>query len=948
MTVLGLDFTAGALLTGAITGLGYGLLATGLILVYRATRIINFAHGEIGAFCALVLAELVLNEHWAFLPALAVALAAGAAIGIAWERVVLRPLRDRPRLVLLVATVGISQVMSAAQQILPTIRHPGPFPSPLHLTWDVAGTVLTGSDVLLLIVAPAVGVVLIVLWRTQLGLAIRAAAENLDAARLAGIPTASLASAVFGIAGVLAAISYVLIDPIQGTSTSSLGAALGPSLLLRALIAALAGRMWSIPQAMAGGVLLGAFEGVVLQGHPSDPGVADVYLLGVLVLLLLVRGIRDETTGSWALAPAVAPLSRVLLRDRRARVLSHGPAALAIVVAIAIPFVLASATDQFTLTEMVIYAIAGLSIVVVTGWTGELSLAQFAFVGAGALLVPRLESAGFGWPAAVVVSAAVGAIGALLIGLPALRIRGVQLAVVTLGVSVAASNWLFQSNVLTGGQSLILSSLPRIGHVNLADERTYYFVCLVVLLVVAGALSHLRRTGAGRAMLAVRDNEPVAAAMTVWPTAVRIGAFALGGAVATLAGALLGGLLQSYGQANFPPDLSLTLLGMAVMGGVGSISGTALAAAAVIAIPALIGPTITNALGDNQSVLGLVGGVGLCLFLIAEPGGLGGQLQRQRERLIRRLTPSGRPDAGAAAPGQELSVGVRARPPAETDPSVVALQAEGVHVSFGGVRANDGVSIRVGMGEIVGLLGTNGSGKTTLMNATSGTVPLADGAIALFGEDMTKRGAVRRSECGMARVFQDGRLYESLTVAETLAVSMESRWRSSLLGCLLALPPFQAAEWSIEEEVEHRAAEFGLTGYLDRLTSELSMGTRRVVELACIVSAQPRMVLLDEPTAGIAQREAEAFGPMICRIRDSLGCGVLLIEHDIPLLLSVCDRIYVMNAGRVLMEGLPDQVRNDPRVIAAYLGADARAIDRSGAPQPPASPSAQALKEPTV
>ena len=933
MTLLGLHFTGGALLTGAITGLGYGLLGAGLILVYRATRIINFAHGEIGAFCALVLAELVLNEHWAFLPALGAALAVGAALGVFWERVVLRRLRDRPRLVLLVATVGIAQVMSAAQQILPTIRHPGPFPSPLHLTWKVAGTVLTGGDVLLLIVAPAVCVVLIVLWRTQLGLAIRAAAENLDAARLAGIPTATLASAVFAMAGVLAALSYVLIDPIQGTSASSLGAALGPSLLLRALIAALAGRMWSIPQAMAGGVVLGAFEGVILQSHPSDPGVADVYLLGVLILLLLVRGIRDETSGSWSLAPAIAPLSRVLLRDRRARALSFGPAGLAIVVAVVIPFVLASATDEFTLTEMVIYGIAGLSIVVVTGWTGELSLGQFAFVGAGALLVPRLEAAGFGWPAAVVVSAGVGAIGALVIGLPALRIRGVQLAVVTLGVSVAASNWLFQSNLLTRGQSLILTSLPRIGHVNLADNRTYYFVCLAVLLVIAGGLTHLRRTGAGRAMLAVRDNEVAAAAMTVWPAAVRIGAFALAGAVATLAGALLGGLLQSYGQANFPPDLSLTLLGMAVMGGVGSISGTALAAAAVIAIPALIGPTITNALGDNQSVLGLVGGVGLCVFLIVEPGGLGGQIQRQRERLIRRLIPGASVAVTAPAVGPGPMTTPRVGPPvgSSSDPGVPALVAEAVHVSFGGVRANDGVSINVGMGEIVGLLGTNGSGKTTLMNAVSGTVPLADGAIALFGEDVSKRGAVQRAECGMARVFQDGRLFESLTVAETLAVSMESRWRSSLLGCLIALPHFQAAEWAIEDEVEQRAAEFGLTGYLDRLTSELSMGTRRIVELACIVSAHPRMVLLDEPTAGIAQREAEAFGPLIRRIRDSLGCGVLLIEHDIPLMLSVCDRIYAMNAGRVLTEGPPDQVRSDPRVVAAYLGGDPRAIARSGA-----------------
>jgi ABC-type branched-subunit amino acid transport system ATPase component/ABC-type branched-subunit amino acid transport system permease subunit len=929
---LGIDITGSTLIVGALTGLAYGLLAVGLILVYRATRIINFAHGEIGAFCALVMAKLVLDDGWSYLPALLVALVIGLALGVFWERVVIRPLRDRPRLVLLIATIGIAQVMSGAQQLLPRIRHTAPFPSGLHSVWHVAGTTLTGAQVLLLIVGPLIALALAALWRTHLGLAIRATSDNADASRLAGIPIDRLSTLVFALAGVLAAITFVLVDPVRGQSASAIGVSLGPSLLLRALIAALVGRMWSMPQAMAGGIALGMFEAVILHNATSDPGIVDVYLLALLLVLVLVRGLRGADGGSWSLAPAVAPIPRELLATSKARFASLAPYAPLVLAAVVAPFVLSRASQQFTLAEMAIYGIAGLSVVLVTGWGGQLSLAQFAFVGLGAFALPRFMGQGITFAPAMLLVSLAGAAAALVVGLPALRIRGVQLAVVTLGFAVAAGNWLFQSDLMTGGHTLIYVARPHVGGLDLGDGRTFYFVCLGVLAIFAAALHHLRHSGAGRALIAVRDNERGAEAMTIWPAAVKLSAFALAGAIAAFAGGLLGMLLGSFTAADFPPALSQTLLAMAVMGGITYVSGAASSAGFVIAIPALLGTTVTGWFGNNQGVLALLGGVGLCFFLIQEPGGLAGKLLEQRERLLRRIAPPAAPAEpgapGAAAVAALVAPDVEAGA-ATADGAIEPLRVEGLTVRFGGVRADDDVSIHAGAGEIVGLIGTNGAGKSTLMNAISGFVESSAGTITLFGEDATRLSAHQRAEFGMARVFQDARLYEGLTVRETIATALEAIRPSSVTGALLWWPPAVQAEQAKDDRVQEIAAALGLTGFLDRLTSALSIGTRRVVEIACAVAAQPRLVLLDEPTAGIAQREAEAFAPVIRALRDVLGATVLIIEHDIPLVMSVCDRVYAMSAGRVIADGPPQVVRADAQVVAAYLGTDERAVQRS-------------------
>ena len=243
----------------------------------------------------------------------------------------------------------------------------------------------------------------------------------------------------------------------------------------------------------------------------------------------------------------------------------------------------------------------------------------------------------------------------------------------------------------------------------------------------------------------------------------------------------------------------------------------------------------------------------------------------------------------------------------------------GVSVRFGGNRAVDDVSISVQPDELVGLIGTNGAGKSTLLNAICGFVP-STGAIDVLGRDVSGLPAHRRHRAGLGRGFQSARLYPNLTVRESLMVALEAREHSWLVPSMTGLPPSRAAERRKRSEAEELVSFLGLGRYADEFVSNLSTGTRRIVELASLLAVDAKVLLLDEPTGGLAQRETEAFAPLIVRVRRELGAAMIVIEHDMPLIMSISDRVYCLEAGRVIAEGTPLEVRNNPLVIASYLG----------------------------
>jgi ABC-type branched-subunit amino acid transport system ATPase component len=261
-----------------------------------------------------------------------------------------------------------------------------------------------------------------------------------------------------------------------------------------------------------------------------------------------------------------------------------------------------------------------------------------------------------------------------------------------------------------------------------------------------------------------------------------------------------------------------------------------------------------------------------------------------------------------------------------------ALDARNISVHFGGLFALQDVSISVRDGETVGLVGGNGAGKTTFMDCVSGYVRPEPGAsITVFGDEIVGLSPEMRAYLRVGRSYQHARLFPGLSVQETLLVAIERHRPTSVLGAVLGIASARRAERDKRERAERLIATTGLEPYGEKLVGELSTGTRRVVDIASILAQEPRLLLLDEPTAGLAQREAEAFPPVLDRVKSELGCSVLIVEHDIVLISALCDRVYALESGTVLVEGDPVSVRRDPRFVAGYLGTDEAAIHRSGA-----------------
>ena len=946
-----MEWSAQILFIGAMTGLAYGVMGAGLVLVYRATGVVNFAQGQIGAVAAAIMVKVVLDFHWPYFVGFAIAAVTGAGVGMLCELTVVRRLFSSPRLILFVATLGLTELLLAIQLMLPQPERAARFPSAVDRTWEVAGAItVRGDHFLILAFVPAVIIGLTMfLNRTPYGLAVRAAADEADVARLAGVSVKRVSTLVWGIAGMLAATTYVAVAPMRGVLVGSGAAttqALGPGLLMRALAAALLGKLNSFPLTIVGGLLLGVGE-ALLFNNIEDPGVVSFALFLAVVALVVWRN-REKVhavvqgDGNFSLTPKVSPIPQRVLGVWWVRRLPMIAGGAGLVLAVIIPFVATTPSRQFLFAHMLLLAVIGVSVVVLTGWAGQLSLGQFAFCGVGAVLTAGLHHRGVPMLVSIPIAVAVGAGLALLIGVPALRFKGLFLAILTLAFALAGPEFLLHQGILTADQSFPLIMLRgSIGPFDLRDQATFYFLCLAVLCVVLVVVGHLRGTGVGRSIIAVRDNEASASAYGVSPAVAKLRAFALSGAIATLGGSMLAVLYVQFTPDRFLVEHSLRIVSMAIIGGLGSIYGAVLGAVYIAGLPA--------AIGASGQVAMLTSGLGLLILLMYLPGGLAQVLFKIRDVIVAQADKQLTREAAERAAADVEAEGGEAAPPATrrqpatpvATPSITkkerphvpravpALVANEVRVNFGGLLALDGVSIEASQHETVGLIGSNGAGKSTLMNVITGFIPPTAGRIEVFGEDVTLLSPHRRASAGLARVFQDARLFGSLTVRDSILVALESSDPAKFVPSLLGLPSSRRSERAKRAQAEELITFLGLGRYADAFIGVLSTGTRRICELACIMAANPRVMLLDEPTAGIAQRETEAFGPLIDQVKNELGATMILIEHDMPLVMSLSDRIYCMSAGRVIAEGPPEQMRTDSAVIAAYLGTDDRAIDRS-------------------
>lgn len=1195
---------------GVLQGAASALTALGLILIWRSNRFINFAYGAMGAFTGVSASRLFLSWHWNYWLVLVIGVVFGVVGGIVIEFAVIRRFQHASRLVLTVASIGLTQLLGGFEILLPgwifddNVVTLGGYRTPLSsLTWSTSSVLFLGDHLLIVITVPlVVGTLGWFLTRSRAGIAIRAAAENDDRARLLGIPTRRLQTMVWAIAGGLATLTLLLKAPFAGTPPT---AGAGPSLLLPAMAAAVVARMESLPVAVAAAVGLGVMDQAIRWNVQGSPSLPDVFLLIVILAALLTQRSRSrahDQDGSWQDSATVKAVPSTLAALPEVRVARAFGFVLLAAAAVAIPLF-----DNLDLTSsvtvMMIWGVVGVSLVVLTGWSGQVSLGQFGLVGVGAMVAGNLLMRNnVDLFVSIALAASAGALLAFVLGLPALRIRGPFLGVVTLTFAVVLDGYVLNPNTFP---DLIPQSVDRPalwGRFDLEDERVFfYFVAALLCLAVLSARG-LRRARSGRALIATRDNPKAAEAMGVASRRTALAGFVFAGALCGVAGTLQVLFLHGARAQSFPPADSVELFSMATIGGLGSILG------------ALSGIVGMRALADlvSSEVRLLVSGTGLLLVLWLLPGGFGsilmwirdallrvvarrrqiavaglgedretavrarpdrpdddptghdrircrdvcvsyGQLQvlfdvdfdvhpgeivallgtngagkstllkaisglvghrgtvtlagtdlsskrpeevvaagvalmsggksvfptltvaehlrlatwtfhRDAERIaadteavltlfpslrtrmdhlggdmsggeqqqlalaqtmllrprvllidelslglspvivgylldvVRRLNALGvtivvveqsvnvaltlaeravfmekgavrfegptrelldRPDilrsvflqgasaVGEAEPaGDDTAVGAAGRvalgrlAPAGgrmidlTDASDAApvLRCESVVKRFGGVQAVDAVDLVVRPGEIVGLVGQNGAGKTTLLDCISGFHDINGGRIVFRDHDISTWAPHERAAGRLGRSFQEARLFPSLTVLETVSVARE---RVAACRSMIADATRQPASYESELAIRARAQELvdllGLRDHADKLTSELSTGTRRIVELACLLAEEPVLLLLDEPSAGVAQKETEALGPLLKRIRDHTGAAMLVVEHDMPLLAGLCDRMVALELGAVIADGSPDAVLADERVIASYLGTDASAINRSGA-----------------
>ena len=925
---------------GAIIGSTYGLLAVGLVIVYRSNRIVNFAHGEVGAFAAAIFAFIAMKSGLGYYILLPVGLLVGAAVGATAEVAVVRRLRKAPKLMSIVATLGVGQfLLFAGLLINAQAGRSDVFPQPTGLpSFNVGALVMTPAYTAILLFSPIAVIALsLFLTYSRFGLAIRAAASNPEAARMAGIPAARMSAMTWAIAGALSALTAILTQPTRGYSS---GESFGPGLLLRALAVAVIARMDSLPKAFVAGIGLGVLEQILLWNNPSG-GVVELVLFVLILFALLSQraaGAREDDKGSWASVQAIRPVPAALKELWLVRNLGLVVAS-AFFGGLALLPLLISNAQSTTFISIFAFAIVGLSVRIISGLGGQLSLGQFAVAGIGGWVSVEVSTRIGHFELAFLYAGLAGALASLIIGIPALRIRGLFLAVTTLSFALVLPAWLLPQEWVFGLGTI--PGRPIIGDVALTDDRQYYWFALPILGIATLMTWNIARGGFGRLMAAVRDNEDAARSFTIRASVVKIQGFLLAGFVAGLGGAVFTHSLATVSASTFPTSFSIAVVVMAVIGGVTLVSGPIIGAFLVLGVPAFVP---LDSAGFAASALGQL------LIVMYLPSGLGGSIEPVRDRIVKSLGRRAGYDVDAiyaevaTAQGSRGGATAERRLPVEPARQMrprgsVLLDVQRLEKSFGGVRAVRGISFDVRAGETLGLIGPNGAGETTTFELLGGFTKPDAGIVTFGGRDITRLSPEDRAHLGLIRSFQDAALFPTLTVKETVRLSLEREHPTSVLGSVLGLPSSDRAKDALVDDLLHF---MGLGAYGSSQIGELSTGTRRITEIACLVALRPTLLLLDEPSSGVAQRETEALTSLISDLKRHLDLTLVIIEHDIPMIMSLSDRIVAMADGEVIAYGSPQEVRETPAVVEAYLGGSIEAIERSGVMPSSTSPAVAA------
>ncbi|MCX5042007.1 branched-chain amino acid ABC transporter permease/ATP-binding protein [Aldersonia sp. NBC_00410] len=910
------------LLLGLGNGAVYAALALALVMTYKSSGVVNFASGSIALYAAYTYAFLRRGEllnpipgfpatidvggKWDVLPAMALSLVMAAVVGALLYALVFRPMRAAPALAKAVASIGLMLVLQAliALRIGSSLVAVAPIFPKGSVT--IGDKVVPTDRIWLALLVIAIGVCAGLVFRyTRFGIATEAAAESEKGAYVTGLSPDRIALSNWALSSVIAGLSGILIAPIVPLNPIAYSMFIVP-----ALAAALVANFTGLAAAVFAGLAIGMLqaEATNLQANWDwlpDMGVAEAIPLVLMLVVLLVRGKSLPSRGTL--------VRQDLGRSPRPRRLTLATVAGALVGIVALTAT--SGSYRAAVIATMIFAILGLSQVVITGFAGQVSLAQLTLAGVGAFSLSRFTSdLGLPFPIAPIAAALAATVIGVVVGLPSLRVRGLPLMVVTLALAVFMEAFWFRNQSLNGGMEGAPIEAPTLFGIDLGigagsvyPRIAFGVVCLVAVILAALAVAWLRRSRLGAEMLAVRANERSAAASGIDVGRTKLTAFAIGSFLAGLAGALMGYQQTLATAGSYTVFAGIALFAVLYIAGVTSITGGLLAG---VLAPGGVFYLITDRFLSFGDYYALVSGILLVLTVATSPDGIAGHLHALR--LPGRIRTVPRTDVTLGEAGDTALPVPPARAEAGAASGEAVLTVENVTVKYGAVTAVDDVGFEVRRGEILGLIGPNGAGKTTLIDAISGFAP-ATGTLRLGEHDLNGLAPHRRSRLGLGRTFQDMELYDDLSVIDNVRVGTTSDTDGDA------------------DAVERVLRLLGIDAIGQATVAELSVGHRQLVSLARVLAGNPEVALLDEPSAGLDSTESRWLGERLQAARNS-GVTMLLVDHDMDLVLSICDRVVVLDLGKVIASGTTQMIRENEDVIRAYLGTGPTAAIETPAP----------------
>jgi ABC-type branched-subunit amino acid transport system ATPase component/ABC-type branched-subunit amino acid transport system permease subunit len=908
-TILPKGLPLGVIFLGAVDGALYALTALGLVLIYRSQRIVNFAQAEIGALSVSVAVVMVSVYHVEYFLAAALGIIAALVTGAIIHFIVEWRFSKAPRMLLTVATIGLAQLIGSLEVGIPFLANKGnssillvPFKTPLKFSFTISDITFGGDHIV------AIGAVVLCvagLWyfleRTETGIAIRGAADSRDRARLLGIPVSKLSLITWMAAAALSAVGALASAPSDMGNPPDLTAIAGPVALLPPLAAAVVGRMENLSVTAIAAIMIGIFQQGVFWSYPKSSSVDVGFFVVIMIALLIIppKRARSESGGSQS--------SYVNIRETRPipDVLKRLPEV--ILVNRIIPFIIAAFAvlipvfmGQRVVLPFAYIGIFGLftvSLVLLSGWGGQISLGQSGFAGVGAAAVGYLlvnHHADFFFTLAV--SAVIGACFAVAIGIPALRIPGLFLSVATLAFAVPADTFLLNA---TQFPALNPSSVPPprlFGNFNMGNVSVFYIVVSILLILLCIGVYNLRKSRVGRNLIAVRDNDPGASVYGVSGVKLKLWAFALAGAMAGVAGGMLIILQQGSGFSGFDPELSFTVFIGVVIGGLGSLSGAVLGAVFIGLLEYYVSGTI-----------GLViQGIILLAILMFIPEGIGGIMAAIRQRFLEAVSARRNieiPSILYTETEQKIADGTHSENEVVGD---TILSAHHTDVYYGHVQVIFGVSVGVKAGEVLALLGTNGAGKSTMLNTFAGILNPKKGYIKFLGMDASQFKAEDRVARGLVMVPGGRGVFPSLSVRENLRLACWTQRKDPayIKQALVAVKKLFPA----------------LESRMDTEARMLSGGEQQMLTIAQAILCRPKVLLIDELSLGLAPVIVSQLLDVVAQMRDQ-GLTIVLVEQSLNVASAVADRAVFIERGQIRFNGPLGELSANPELArAVFLG----------------------------